>query len=36
MEFGQKKPFSGDVSVFQERWLPEAAIPTGYGALIDA
>lgn len=36
MEPGQCKPFSGAVSVFHNRWLPEAAIPVGYAALIDA
>lgn len=36
MEPGQCKPFSGAVSVFHDRWLPEAAIPVGYAALIDA
>ena len=36
MKFGQKKPFSDAISVFQERWLPEAAVVAGYGALIDA
>ncbi len=28
--------FSGPVTVFQERRLPERATPAGYGALIDA
>ncbi|WP_299717378.1 Fic family protein [Tardiphaga sp.] len=28
--------FSGSVSVFQDRRLPEAAVPAGYAALIDA
>lgn len=36
MEAGQKKPFSGAVSIFHDRWLPEAAAPAGYAALIDA
>ncbi|MDD7973744.1 Fic family protein [Roseinatronobacter alkalisoli] len=36
MERGQKNPFSGTVSVFHERRLPEEAIPAGYAALIDA
>lgn len=36
MEVGQKKPFSGKVSIFHGRWLPEAAVPVGYAALIDA
>lgn len=36
MERAQSKPFSGPVTVFQERWLPEEATPTGYAALIDA
>ncbi|RJT23483.1 Fic family protein [Mesorhizobium waimense] len=36
MEPGQRKPFSGAVSVFHERWLPEAAVPVGYAALIGA
>ncbi|MFG1266262.1 Fic family protein [Xanthobacter aminoxidans] len=36
MEPGQCKPFSEAVSVFHDRWLPEAAIPVGYAALIDA
>lgn len=36
MESGQRKPFSRDVTVFHDRWLPEAAIPVGYAALIDA
>ncbi len=29
-------PFSGPVTVFQDRRLPEPAIPAGYSALIDA
>lgn len=33
---GQKKPFSGPVSVFHDRRLPERAIPVGYATLIDA
>ena len=36
MEQGQKKPFSGAVSIFRGRSMPEAAIPIGYAALIDA
>ena len=36
MERGQKKLFSGSVSVFHERRLPERAIPVGYASLIDA
>ncbi|PZU68700.1 Fic family protein [Sphingobium sp.] len=36
MEQGQKKPFSGRVSVFHGRWMPEAALPVGYAALIEA
>lgn len=36
MADGQKKPFSAAVSVFHSRWMPEAAIPVGYAALIDA
>lgn len=36
MERGQKNPFSGAVSVFHERRLPEEATPAGYAALIDA
>lgn len=36
MEHGQRNPFSGAVSVFHERWLPEQATPAGYAALIDA
>ncbi|ULJ72237.1 Fic family protein [Rhizobium gallicum] len=36
MEQGQKKPFSGPVSVLHGRWLPRTAIPAGYAALIDA
>jgi len=31
-----QKPFSGSVSVFHERWLPEEAVPAGYAALIEA
>ena len=33
---GQKKPFSGPVSVFHDRRLPERASPVGYATLIDA
>ncbi len=36
MEQGQRNPFSGAVSVFHERWLPEEATPVGYAALIDS
>jgi hypothetical protein len=36
MESGQRKPFSEAVTAFQGRPLPEAAIPVGYAALIDA
>lgn len=36
MSIGQQKPFSGAVTVFHDRRLPEAAIPVGYAALIDA
>lgn len=36
MEAGQKKPFSQAVMAFHDRGLPEAAIPVGYAALIDA
>jgi hypothetical protein len=36
MKRGQKKLFSGRVSVFRGRWLPETALPVGYAALIDA
>ncbi|PHZ86512.1 Fic family protein [Paremcibacter congregatus] len=36
MEAHQKNPFSGPVTVFQERRLPEQARPVGYAALIDA
>lgn len=32
----QRKPFSGPVTVFHDRRLPEAATPVGYAALIDA
>jgi hypothetical protein len=31
-----QQPFSGPVTVFQERRLPEIATPAGYSALIDA
>lgn len=33
---GLKNDFSGLVTVFQDRWLPEPATPAGYAALIDA
>ena len=36
MSQGVKKRFSGPVTVFQERHLPEKAMPAGYSALIDA
>lgn len=36
MRQAQRKPFSGVVSIFHGRWMPEAAIPVGYAALIDA
>ncbi|AYG62337.1 Fic family protein [Rhizobium jaguaris] len=36
MEQGQENPFSGAVSIFHGRWMPEAAIPVGYAVLIDA
>lgn len=36
MEIEQRKPFSGAVTAFHGRPLPEAAIPVGYAALIDA
>jgi hypothetical protein len=36
MDDGEKKRFSGPVTVFQERRLPEKATPAGYSALIDA
>ncbi|SSC64738.1 Fic family protein [Ciceribacter selenitireducens] len=36
MEQGRRKPFSGAVSIFHGRWMPETAIPVGYAALIDA
>jgi hypothetical protein len=36
MEPGQKKPFSESVTAFHGRPLPEAAVPVGYAALIDA
>lgn len=36
METHPQKPFSGPVTVFHERRLPEQAIPAGYSALIDA
>ncbi len=32
----EKNPFSGPVTIFQERRLPETATPAGYSALIDA
>ena len=36
MEEYQQNPFSGPITVFQERRLPETATPAGYSALIDA
>ncbi len=36
MEQGQKKRFSGPVSVLHGRWLPKTALTVGYAALIDA
>lgn len=36
MVHAPQKPFSGPVTVFHERWLPEEAIPAGYAALIEA
>jgi Fic/DOC family len=36
MASAQKNRFSGPVTVFQERRLPETATPAGYSALIDA
>jgi len=36
MEESDNNQFSGEVSVFQERRLPEKAIPAGYAALIGA
>jgi hypothetical protein len=36
MEMRTQKPFSGPVTVFHERRLPEPATPAGYSALIDA
>ncbi|WP_158972209.1 Fic family protein [Chachezhania sediminis] len=36
MEDGQRNPYSGPVSVFHDRRLPEPARPAGYAALIDA
>lgn len=36
MANGTSKCFSGSVTVFHERRLPEKATPAGYGALIDA
>ena len=36
MNEGDQRRFSGPVTVFQERRLPERAIPAGYSALIDA
>ena len=36
MNHGSKNRFSGPVTVFQERRLPEKATPVGYSALIDA
>ncbi|MCP1999152.1 hypothetical protein J2S34_001574, partial [Nitrobacter winogradskyi] len=36
MKSGQRKPFSETIIAFHGRPLPEAAIPVGYAALIDA
>lgn len=36
MAVGDQIRFSGPVTVFLERRLPEAATPAGYAALIDA
>lgn len=36
MASAPQEPFSGPVTVFHERWLPEEAIPVGYAALIHA
>jgi hypothetical protein len=36
MAANQQHRFSGSVTVFQEKRLPETAIPAGYSALIDA
>lgn len=36
MAVGEKRSFSGPVPVFHGLWLPEAATPAGYAALIDA
>ena len=36
MDVGTEHPFSGPVTVFQERRLPERATPAGYSALIGA
>lgn len=36
MAESQQEPFSGAVSVFHSRGMPEAATPVGYAALIDA
>ncbi len=36
MDKSESTPFSGPVTVFQERRLPERATPAGYSALVDA
>ncbi|MDR3441325.1 Fic family protein [Telmatospirillum sp.] len=36
MEAGQKKPYPAAINVYHDGWMPEAAIPAGYAALIDA
>jgi hypothetical protein len=36
MEYGQQRRFSGPVTVFHERRLPETGTPAGYAALTDA
>ena len=36
MESRNQNPFSGPVTVFQDRRLPEEAVPVGYAALVGA
>ncbi|MBM3935248.1 MAG: Fic family protein [SAR202 cluster bacterium] len=36
MRRGNSIKFSGPVTVFRERWLPESATPAGYSALVEA
>ena len=36
MESRTQNPFSGPVTVFQDRRLPEEAVPVGYAALVGA